>query len=288
MRSWKLGTAFGIGIYIHWTFLLLPLFILFNTWGTSGLRMAAYSVALVLTIFGCVVLHELGHALMARYFGIGTRDITLYPIGGVARLERMSERPLEEFFIALAGPAVNVVIAALLAVLVAFLGMAPQFHQDGTPSYAMGDNPLIDLFLANTVLVLLNMLPAFPMDGGRVLRALLATGFGYLRATEIAVYVGMVMIGLIALAAILSANLSLLLLAGFVFLAGQAELAAVRRREANRWADVLDVLPADDDSHEPMVHGDRPLFQRLHLGQPLSRLGPLAERPARQLLSIQT
>src|SRR4051794_10904135 len=111
IRSWKLGTAFGIGVYVHWTFLLLPAWVLLNGLGSGGVSLATYLLTLVAAIFGCVVLHELGHALMARRFGIDTRDITLYPIGGVARLERMSERPWEEFWIAGAGPAVNVVIA---------------------------------------------------------------------------------------------------------------------------------------------------------------------------------
>src|SRR6266446_5240096 len=114
-RSWKLGTAFGIGIYVHWTFLLLPLYLVFSGGGPGHGPAVAYILALIAAVFGCVVLHELGHALTARRFGIGTRDITLYPIGGVARLERMSERPWEEFWIAVAGPAVNVGIAAVLA-----------------------------------------------------------------------------------------------------------------------------------------------------------------------------
>src|SRR5262245_34997323 len=117
-RSWKLGTAFGIGLYVHWSFLLAPALVLMNNWA-HGLEAAALAVGVVLAVFGCVLLHELGHALMARRFGIGTRDITLYPIGGVARLERMSDSPLEELAIAVAGPAVNVAIAAGL-----YAGMA--------------------------------------------------------------------------------------------------------------------------------------------------------------------
>src|SRR5437588_12672293 len=116
LRAWKLGNVFGIGIYVHWSFLLLPAWAFLNNLGVGGLPLAFYVVALLCTVFGCVVLHELGHALMARRFGIGTRDITLYPIGRVARLERMSERPWEEFWIAVAGPAVNVVLFSLLAI----------------------------------------------------------------------------------------------------------------------------------------------------------------------------
>src|SRR5262245_48423756 len=115
-RAWKLGNAFGIGLYVHWTFLLLLPYISFMVWEhekslTANLGLIGLTVPLVLCVFGCVLLHELGHALAARFCGIGTRDITLYPIGGVARLDRMSERPGEEILIAVAGPAVNVVIA---------------------------------------------------------------------------------------------------------------------------------------------------------------------------------
>ena len=116
MRAWKVGRLFGIDIFIHWTFLLLPLSVIISERGAGETPLGTVGVLAVLfAIFGCVVLHELGHALTARLFGIGTRDITLYPIGGVARMERMSEKPWEEFWIAVGGPAVNVVIALLFA-----------------------------------------------------------------------------------------------------------------------------------------------------------------------------
>src|SRR6516162_7526389 len=113
LRTWKIGTAFGIGVHIHPTFWLLPLIFAIRGLG-AGIEFVAMALAVLAGAMACVVLHEFGHALMARYFGIRTRDITLYPIGGVARLERLSERPTEELLIALAGPAVNVVIAVLL------------------------------------------------------------------------------------------------------------------------------------------------------------------------------
>src|SRR5437870_5818096 len=111
LPSWKIGKAFGIDLYIHWTFWLLPAWVALQSVGSTGLSLAL-SLSVLAAAFGCVVLHELGHALTARRFGIGTRDITLYPIGGVAMLENMPEKPLQEFCIAVAGPLVNVVIAA--------------------------------------------------------------------------------------------------------------------------------------------------------------------------------
>src|SRR5262249_39980961 len=170
-RSLKLGTAFGIGIYVHWTFLLLPAYLLLTTWRIFELPIIASLLTLLFAIFGCVVLHELGHALMARYFGIGARDLPLYPIGGVARLERMSERASEEILIALAGPAVNVVIAAVLIALLILSGTA--FGWAGMARSIPGEF-LMGLLTANLFLVIFNLIPAFPMDGGRVLRALLS------------------------------------------------------------------------------------------------------------------
>src|SRR5262245_15173673 len=130
LRSWKIGSAFGIGVYIHPSFWLLPLLtVLYARSGGPGLMVLA--LALLGAVMGCVILHEFGHALAARAFGIRTRDITLYPIGGVARLERLSDRPLEELLIALAGPAVNVVIAALLLPLVLLMSPSLGFAVEG-------------------------------------------------------------------------------------------------------------------------------------------------------------
>jgi Zn-dependent protease len=241
-RSWKLGRAFGIGIFVHWTFFLLPLYVFFANLGGGHLMWALFSVLLLGSVFGCVILHELGHALMARYFGIGTRDITLYPIGGVARLERMSERPWEEFWIAVAGPAVNVVIALFLAGLLLVSGVADFEGLIATLSGAvMLSDPVVTavqfLLLANVGLVAFNLLPAFPMDGGRVLRALLASWLGRLVATEFAVGLGVIMACGIFLWGVFYLNSFVpALVAVFVFFAGQRELAAVRFREMARHA----------------------------------------------------
>jgi Zn-dependent protease len=248
--SLKLGTAFGIGIYVHWSFLLLPAWVFFTTWGIFGPPMILYLLVLLVAIFGCVVLHELGHALMARYFGIGTRDITLYPIGGVARLESMSERPHEEILIALAGPAVNVAIAAILITLLILSG---GLFGWAALTKSMSGGFLLSLLTANLMLVGFNLLPAFPMDGGRVLRALLAGPLGRVRATEIAAAAGVVMAVLFAAAGMfLLKNPMLVVVAVFVFFAGQQELAAVRRREAVRRLAPIDVLPADDEPAQPL------------------------------------
>jgi Zn-dependent protease len=234
-NSWKLGTAFGIGIFVHWTFFLLPAWVLFSNLGLGGPVLALYAVALVLAVFGCVVLHELGHALAARRFGIATRDITLYPIGGVARLERMSEKPWEEFWIAVAGPAVNVVIAGLLGAFLSMTGLVNQM----VPLPSLGVDFLTYLMFINLFLAGFNMVPAFPMDGGRVLRALLALRLGHLRATEIAVGIGVFLAMVMGLVGILYfQSLSVVLIAMFVYFAGQQELAAVQQRQAHRsWSD---------------------------------------------------
>ena len=174
-ESLKLGRPFGINLYLHGTFWLLPAFVLLSGVMTYGLDTALLDVGALLAIFGCVALHELGHALAARGYGIGTRDITLYPIGGVARLERMPERPWQEIAVALAGPAVNVVIAAgLLVPLMMLDGVRalPRGRLSSRPARCSGTW----CCRRTSMLVLFNMLPAFPMDGGRVLRAVLAIG----------------------------------------------------------------------------------------------------------------
>jgi Zn-dependent protease len=230
-RSWKLGTAFGIGIYVHWSFFLLPAWVLLSNLELGGWLIAGYAVAVILAVFGCVVLHELGHALAARRFGIPTRDITLYPIGGVARLERMSEKPWEEFCIAVAGPAVNVLIAGLLGGFFLLKGLVTP----PVPLPPLGLMFLNHLMYINLFLAAFNLLPAFPMDGGRVLRALLAARMGTLRATQAAVNVAIVMAVLMVVAGIAVLHSpALILVAAFVYLAGQQELAAVYQREMRR------------------------------------------------------
>lgn len=224
--KWKIGDIAGIGVYLHWSFWILPALILFSTLSSGGGWLTALlSVAFIFAVFGCVVLHEVGHALMARRYGIGTRDITLYPIGGVATLQRMSTRPSQELAIALAGPAVNVLIAGVLFLLVALAGIVPQ----GSLLSLAGGSFLVSLMWVNVALVLFNLLPAFPMDGGRVLRAFLAMQLPHLKATTIAARTGQAVAVVLALIGIFTGGL-LLFVALFVFLAAQAELTMARRQ----------------------------------------------------------
>jgi Zn-dependent protease len=270
MGSWRLGTAFGIGIFVHWTFLLLVGFAAYmdRSAGGSGL----YGVEVLVVAFTCVVLHELGHALMARAFGIGTRDITLYPIGGVATLERMSEKPAEELLIALAGPAVNV---GILAILTGVFFIYPDGFR-GFLNLERSHNLLVDLVYVNLSLLLFNMLPAFPMDGGRVFRALLVPLVGRLTATEIAATVGTLFAILFAVVGMFVQPM-LLLIAFFGYVAGRQELAAVRYAERRRRTarppdgEVLDAVPVDAPESSP---GRRPSGPTVWVvrreGQPLT------------------
>lgn len=212
-NAWELGRISGIKIRLHWSFLLLPIYVYMSTIAEGQIQ-ALLMVGLVLCVFGCVLLHELGHAFAARQFGIGTRDIILLPIGGIASLESMPRKPLQELWIAVAGPLVNVVIALLLFTLLSLVSLP-----------AVLGNFLYNLAAVNVFLVLFNMIPAFPMDGGRVLRSVMAMFMPYVKATTIAATVGkycallMLVFGLINI----NTHFMLILLAGFVYMAGQAE-----------------------------------------------------------------
>lgn len=236
LRSLKIANLFGIPLYLHTTFFLLPAWLLLANRGIGPANLLFLMIALI-GVFACVVLHELGHALMARFFGIATESITLYPIGGVARLQRMSEKPFEEICIALAGPAVNLVLAGLLTPLVFALALLniTAFHPESVLSVGLG-GLVLQLWAANLMLLLFNLLPCFPMDGGRVLRASLAHWKGQLRATEIAVRIGLVIAFLIACLSVPLQSPMLIVLAAFVFVAGQMELLGLRQREAQRRA----------------------------------------------------
>ncbi|MGH9445627.1 MAG: site-2 protease family protein [Terriglobia bacterium] len=217
--SWKIGRLAGINLYMHATFLLLILFVMFVYW-TDGHSIAKsmVGVGFVLVIFACIVFHELGHALTARKYGVQTRDIVLLPIGGVARLERMPEKPREELWVALAGPAVNVVIAGILLAALVAAGV----HLQWSDLRGVGGNFIENVMVVNLWLVGFNLLPAFPMDGGRVLRALLASRMEPARATQLAARVGKAMALLFGVAGLFG-DPFLVFIAIFVWMGADAE-----------------------------------------------------------------
>ena len=185
--SWKLTRIAGIDVYVHATFFILIIWIGLSYWLAGGsLAAVIIGIGFILALFGCVVLHELGHALIARRYGIRTRDITLLPIGGLASLERMPNDPKQEIAVALAGPTVNLVIALGLWLWLTVSGTLLQIEQFSLT----GGSFLERLMVVNIILAVFNLLPAFPMDGGRVLRAALSMRIGRSRATQVAARVG--------------------------------------------------------------------------------------------------
>lgn len=222
--SFRVGSIFGIRVEVHVTFLIYVLWIAaMQGLFTGNVPLALRTVALLLMVFVCVLLHELGHALMARRFGVRTRDIILLPFGGVARLQRMPEKPSQEMLVAIAGPLVNVAIAALLAAVLIGTGHPP--------SIANFSGGLIESLLAvNLLMIAFNLIPAFPMDGGRVLRALLAIRLPYVRATRIASIVGQAFAIVFAIVGLRFNLMGLVLIALFVFLAASEERAMVQSR----------------------------------------------------------
>jgi Zn-dependent protease len=226
--SVKLGQLFGIDVYMHVTFLLLLAWVGVRYYlPERDLAAAIAGILFILVLFGIVVLHELGHALTARRYGIGTRDITLLPIGGVARLEKMPEEPRQELIVALAGPAVNVGLAGLIALfMLAVSGKDPL----GEVSLAGGDF-LRNLLWVNVALAVFNMIPAFPMDGGRVLRALLAMRLDYLQATRIAASIGQSLAFAFGFLGLFT-NPFLILIALFVWMGAGAEASMVEMKSS--------------------------------------------------------
>lgn len=222
--SLRIGKVTGIDIFIHWTFPLIILWVIAgNIMQGLGPEQLIWPVLFVLALFVCVTLHELGHAIAAKRYKIETKDITLLPIGGVARLENMPEKPAHELVVALAGPLVNVIIFVLLYAL---LGFSLTALPEAEMSFIQSANFLYMLAVANIYLVLFNLVPAFPMDGGRVLRALLGMRMDRLRATKISARVGQVLaIGFILLGLYL--NPFLVVIGLFIIFSAQAEAGQV-------------------------------------------------------------
>lgn len=243
--SWRIGTVSGIGIFLHWTFLILLGWIgVSHILRGDDLGDALQGIIMIVALFGVVVLHELGHALAARRYGIPTKDITLLPIGGVARLERMPEEPREELVVALAGPGVNVVLAILCVAGMVLVGITNVATSVNTGMNELGvlmenqqrlgtlSEPLVRfltyMLIANVILVVFNLLPAFPMDGGRVLRAILAMNMDYVRATQTAATVGKAMAVLIGFWGLFSMNPFRVFIALFVWLGAASEASMVQ------------------------------------------------------------
>ncbi len=245
--SWKIGTFAGIDVFFHATFLLIVGWVGFSHWQQTGtLEGTLEGILFTLLLFGCVVLHEYGHALTARRYGIKTRDITLYPIGGVARLERMPDKPIQELWVALAGPAVNGVIT-----LVLFGWLILSNTLEPLANLSLTSGSLIErLMLVNLSLVLFNLIPAFPMDGGRVLRALLALRLEYTHATQIAATIGQGMALFLGFIGLFS-NPFLLFIAFFVWIGAGQEASMVQMKSALGGIPVGRVIITDYQSLSP-------------------------------------
>ena len=247
----NLGKIFGIDLKINITFLFLLVWVAFSSLLTGAtIGNALSEVLFIIALFGIVVLHELGHALTARGFGISTRDITLLPIGGVARLEKMPEDPKQELLVAIAGPGVNLVLAGLLIIGLLSFGY---FSQPLSLSM-VESNIWVRLLTANVTLFLFNLIPAFPMDGGRVLRSLLSLRMGSVKATKIAANIGKGAAFLIGIAGIFL-NPWLVLTAIFIWIGASSEANTVLLQESVKGLQVRDAMI----SRFYQVEGNQPL-----------------------------
>jgi len=272
--SIKIFTWFKIPVYIHWTFSLLILFVVWKGFDEGqSIPEILFSTSIIIVLFGCVLLHEFGHSLMARRYNIGTQDIILTPIGGIARLEKMPDNPRQELLVAVAGPLVNVVIAAVLLAVVVILTLNNEigwwYFQNyvewlGSSWFAVSESDTADLadtlqnaqsvvpfwltavamvFFLNLVMVVFNLIPAFPMDGGRVLRALLAMRINRLQATKIAARTGQVIAVLFVLTGLFNnEHLSLAIIGFFVFTTARTEYGMVKLEETLKSYKAVDVL----------------------------------------------
>src|SRR6266545_1640439 len=227
--SLNIGIIAGTQVRIHITFLLFLGWIFISGYASGGSQEAWSSLAFLVLLFMCVLAHEFGHIFMARAFGVSTPDVTLLPIGGVARLERIPEKPHEEFLVAIAGPLVNVAISIALAGLLGARLNAQHLAALGSTEISLFDR----LAAVNLFLALFNMIPAFPMDGGRVLRALMASRLGFVRATEIAATIGQGLAFALGFAGLFW-NPMLIFIAIFVYLAASAEAHSVALRAMSR------------------------------------------------------
>lgn len=238
--SFKLGNIAGIGVFIHWTFSILIAYIIFSNYraGHDAERIG-WMVLFVCSIFGTVFLHELGHALAAKRYGINTKDITILPIGGLARLEKIPEKPVEELVVALAGPAVNIALAGITALFITMPSANELYIQ--LTGGVNSDNFFLNFFIVNIWLAVFNLIPAFPMDGGRVLRALLAMKMERHIATNVAARIGQVLaLGFIFLG--FFGNPFLIFIGLFIILGAQGEAQMTKAEFMMKGIIVRDIL----------------------------------------------
>lgn len=244
--TFKIATAFNIPVYLHWSFPLIFVMVLFLGYQIEADLEGFMTLSIYLvSIFFCVVLHEYGHALTARRYGVNTRDIILSPIGGVARLERIPTKPVEELWVALAGPAVNLVIALILFILLLAFRENGLFIYEGESELALltkSENLGLALFTTNIVLAIFNMAPAFPMDGGRVLRSLLNMKMSRVKATRIAYIVAQVCASLFFIIGLLLVHVVLCFIAVFVVLTSRMEWKSVQRADAINGKSIRDLM----------------------------------------------
>ena len=238
--SIAIGTVKGTVVKLHFTFLLFLGWIVIASYAQAGPQAAVGAGIFFLLLFLCVVLHEFGHILTARRFGVRTPDVTLLPIGGIARLERIPEQPRQEFLIAMAGPAVNVVIGLFLIMMI---GGFPAHTEISFSN--MGSNLIVHLAYANLALALFNLIPAFPMDGGRALRAMLSASLGYARGTRIAARVGQTLAVILGIYGLMIGHVILAVIALFVYVAAGSEAGLAQMRRETLGAIAADLMLTD-------------------------------------------
>src|SRR5215216_1555503 len=241
--SFKIGRFSGIDVRVHWTFLLLLAFFAFIGYQGSGSPLGALTaIVMIVALFLCVLLHEFGHSLVAQRLGLEIHSITLLPIGGVSNLESLPEKPSDEVKITLAGPLVNVVLAPIFFGVGLLLGAVPRMPTDLFTGIGSVGQFFFYLGYLNVVLAVFNLIPAFPLDGGRVLRALLAIRLGALRATDISSRVGQLFAAAFFLIGLLGGNFLLALVALFIFFGATGEAQMVRQQETTRGLSVSEVM----------------------------------------------
>jgi len=280
--SWKIGEFAGIPVYVHPTFLILVAWIMFVYWSAGhSIRAVILGMMFTLSLFACVVLHEFGHALMARHYGIRTEDITLLPVGGVSRLERIPDLPKQEFYVALMGPAVSVLIAILLFLALRVAGASVSLSSISLSKWTAASF-LTRLMIANATLAVFNLVPAFPMDGGRIFRALLARYAGHEKATSIAAGVGHGIAVLFALLGLFT-NPFLLLIALFIWIGATQEATMAQMKSVLEGVSARRIMVTDfislsledtlDRVVELVLHGTQQDFPVVEDGRLAGMLG---------------